>query len=40
MTVWPRMDAGAVSFSSVIKPLLNVDSASAHWGVALQLLGW
>ncbi len=35
-----KVDAGAVSFSSVIQPLLNVDSDSAHWGVALQLRGW
>ena len=34
-----KVDAGAVSFSSVIQPLLNVDSDSAHRGVALQLPG-
>ena len=34
-----KVDAGAVSFSSVIQPLLNVDSDSAHRGVALQMPG-
>jgi len=34
-----KVDAGDVSFASVIQPLLNVDSDSAHRGVALQLPG-
>ena len=34
-----KVETGAVSFSSVIQPLLNVDSDSAHRGVALQMPG-
>ena len=34
-----KVETGAVSFSSMFQPLLNVDSDSAHRGVALQMPG-